>query len=327
MTPGRRLLLGGMAAMAALPAVLRSQPQAAWPAKPIRLIVVYPPGGISDSVARMLADYMAVDLRVPVLVENRGGAGGSAGMEALARSPADGSVLAFSAISPLTLRPHLAAVRYEPLKDIEPVASVMVTPVLVVGTPAFPGTTLAELVRLAQARPGAVRWATSGHATAGHLVMEQVALQSQTRIVHIPYRGGGQPINDALSGQFEVLSTNMGPAQLGYVRAGLLKPLGVGAPSRLDALPQVPTFRELGFPQANLTSLFGVFAPAGTPEAVLDRLNALVNRILAAPLFREKLVDADNFAAGGPREVFAGTIAVEHAANARIVKAANIRLE
>lgn len=324
MKPRRRLFLAGLAG---LPAMLQAQPQAAWPTRPIRLIVVYPPGGISDSVARMLADYMAADLRVPVVVENRGGAGGSAGMEVLAKSPADGSVLAFSAISPLTLRPHLAAVRYDPLKDIEPVASVMVTPVLVVGTPAFNGTTLAELVRLAQARPGAVRWASSGHATAGHLVMEQVALQSQTKIVHVPYRGGGQPINDALGGQFEVLSTNMGPAQLAYVKAGLLKPLAVGAPSRLEALPQVPTFRELGFPLANLTSLFGVFAPAGTPDVALDRLNALINRILGLPLFREKLVDADNFAAGGPREVFAGTIAVEYSSNARIVKAANIRLE
>jgi tripartite-type tricarboxylate transporter receptor subunit TctC len=323
MTMRRRAVL----ASALLAPLACAQAQAPWPQKPVRILVVYPSGGLSDLVARSLADQMAAELGVPVLVENRAGAGGSAGMEALAKSPPDGYTLAFSAISPLTLRPHLAQVRYEPLRDIAPVASIMYTPVLLVGTPAFNGNTFADLLRLARARPGALRWASSGQATAGHLVLEQVALQSRTRIVHVPYKGGGQQINDALGGQFELLSTNMGAAQLGYIKAGLLKPLAVGSPTRLEALPRVPTFKELGFPLANLTSLFGLFAPAGTPAPVLERLNELVNRLLGQPHFREKLVDADNIPAGGDRASFAAEIAAEYESNSRIVKAAGIRLE
>ncbi|MCJ0762606.1 Bug family tripartite tricarboxylate transporter substrate binding protein [Variovorax terrae] len=313
-----------LAALLAAPLAVRAAP---WPARALRILVVYPSGGLSDGIARALADDMAAALGVPVVVENRAGAGGAAGMEALAREAPDGYTLAFSAISPLTLRPHLASARYQPLKDIAPVASIMYTPVLLVGTPAFKGNSFQDLLQEARANPGGLRWASSGQATAGHLVMEQVRIQSGTRITHIPYKGGGQQLNDALSGQFELLSTNMGTAQLGYIRAGRLKPLAVGAPTRLDALPQVPTFTELGFPLANQVSLFGVFAPGATPAEVLDRLNALFNRILAQPAFRQRLLAADNVPAGGTRAAFADEIATQYEINGRIVKAAGIRLE
>ena len=328
----RRLLASVPAAAAAAatgwtPAVL-AQPR--WPAQPLRIIVVYPPGGLSDSMARLLAGQLESQLGVPVRVDNRAGGGGSVGLLALAQAAPDGHTLAYSAVSPLTLRPHLqgdgAGSGPDPLRDVAPVAGVMFTPVLLVGTPAFKGRDFAALLAQARARPGALRWATSGIATAGHLVLEQVQAGAGVHVTHVPYKGGGQQLNDALAGQFELLSTNVAAAQLQHVAAGRFTPLAVGAPQRLDVLPQVPTFAGLGLPQANVSSLFGLFAPAGTPVALLDRLNAEVNRALAEPSVRERIVASDNLPAGGSRSAFARRIDEEWAAN-RVLRSSGIRLE
>ncbi|RYY97752.1 MAG: tripartite tricarboxylate transporter substrate binding protein [Comamonadaceae bacterium] len=288
------------------------------PGRPLRVIVVYPPGGVSSSTARRLVDPLGPVLGVPVIVEHRAGAGGSVGMDALARAAPDGQTLAFSAISPLTLHPLLARVAYDPQR-IAPVASVMRTPVLVAATPAFEGRSLDELVARARAQPGAVRWATSGVATIGHMVLAQVRRQSRTLITHVPYQGGGPQLNDALSGQFEVLSTNVASLQLDYIESGRLKALAVGAPARLDALSQVPTLAELGYPSANLDSLFGLFAPPRTPPAVVLRLNAAVNQVLQDPALRLALREAHNLPAGGSADDFAREIAVDRQRNRDLV--------
>ena len=290
-----------------------------WPNRPMRLIVVYPPGGVSDGMARVLADPLSQALGVPVLIENRAGAGGSIGMDALARAAPDGSTLAFSAISPLTLHPLIARVPYDPLRAFAPVASVMRTPVLVVGTPAFAGHGFGDLIARARSQPGAVRWATSGVATIGHLVLAQVRMQSRTDITHIPYAGGGPQLNDALSGQFEVLSTNVAAQQLQYIEAGRFQALAVGAPARIEALPAVPTLAELGYERANRDSLFGIFAPARTPAAVVQRLNAEINRVLRSDAVRERLRAAYNLPAGGSIEDFAHEIAVDRRRNRALV--------
>lgn len=290
-----------------------------WPSRPLRVIVVYPPGGVSDSVARRLVDPLAALLGVPVIVEHRAGAGGSVGMDALARSAPDGHTLAFSATSPLTLHPLLARVAYDPLRSFAPVASVMRTPVLVVGTPAFPGSTFGELIAAARTDPGAMRWATSGIATVGHMVLAQVRLQSRTRITHIPYAGGGPQLNDALSGQFEVLSTNVAALQLDYIASGRFKALAVGAPTRLDTLPHVPTLAQLGYPGANRDSLFGLYAPARTSAAVVQRLNTAVNRVLQDDALQRALREAHNLPAGGSVADFAQEIALDHQRNRELV--------
>jgi tripartite-type tricarboxylate transporter receptor subunit TctC len=288
---------------------------APWPERPIRMLVVYPPGGVSDITARALAEPLSRALGVPVLVEHRAGAGGSVGMDALSRAAPDGCTIAFSAITPITLQPLIGRVGYDPLRAFAPVASVMRTPVLVVGTPAFEGRSFEDLIALAKARPGAVRWATSGVATLGHMVLVQVRIRSGTVITHIPYAGGGPQLNDALAGHFEVLSTNLAAQQLQYVEAGRLKPLAVGAPARLAALPDVPTLAELGFAQANLASLFGVFAPARTPQPVLQRLNAEVNRALQSAALQERLREAYNLPASGSAAAFAAEIAADRKRN------------
>ena len=302
----------GACASAVAPFGFAAQPE--WPSRPLRVIVVYPPGGVSDSTARRLVDPLAALLGVPVIVEHRAGAGGSVGMDALSRAAPDGYTLAFSAISPLTLQPLLTRVGYDALR-IAPVASVMRTPVLVVGTPAFAGRNFGDLIAMARADPGAVRWATSGVATIGHLVLAQVRLLSRTQITHIPYTGGGPQLNDALSGQFEVLSTNVAALQLEYIESGRFKALAVGAPTRLDALPDVPTLAELGYPGANRDSLFGLYAPARTPAPVLRRLNAAVNRVLQDASLQRALREAHNLPAGGSADDFAREIALDRQRN------------
>ncbi|MFM9921854.1 tripartite tricarboxylate transporter substrate binding protein [Variovorax sp. H27-G14] len=312
-----------VAAACAAPHWLQAAPGIG-PSRPVRLIVVYPPGGVSDGMARVLADPLAQALGVPVLIENRPGAGGSLGMDTLARSAPDGSTLAFSAISPLTLHPLIShgrggtsndtlrgGISNDPLRGVVPVASVMRTPVLVVGTPAFTGRGFGALIAQARQQPGAVRWATSGVATIGHLVLAQVRVQSRTDITHIPYQGGGPQLNDALSGQFEVLSTNVAAQQLQYIEGGRFQPLAVGSPARIEALPEVPTLAELGFEKANRDSLFGIFAPARTPGALVQRLNTQINRVLRSDTVRERLQGAYNLPAGGSSEDFAREIAAD----------------
>ncbi len=305
----------------------RLETQSAWPVRTLRIIVVYPSGGLSDGTARAIAARLSKRLGVPVLVENRAGAGGTIGMDLVAKAKPDGYTLAFSAISPLTLSPYLTKVNYEPMRDVAPVASVMYTPVLVAGTPAFPGTDFRDLLTAARAKAGGIRWATSGAGTLGHLVLEQVRLASHAAITHIPYKGGGQQLTDALAGHFEVLSTNVAAIPLEYSRNGKLKPLAVGAPVRLAVLPDVPTLAELGYPQANLTSLFGIFAPGRTPPRIVQRLNREIGAVIEQTEFQDRLRAVNNLPAGGSAAEFAQQIIAESRSNARLLDVSKVRPE
>ncbi len=330
--PFRLPALGALAALAAVTsfAALGSAPASAadnYPSRPIRLIVAYPTGGISDTVARALAERLSDQMGTSVVVENKAGAGGSIGMDAVAKAAPDGYTIGFSSTSPLTLNPHVGKVHYDPQRDIAPVMSVMYSPVIVVATSSFSGKTFQDLVAQAKTRPGAVRWATSGLGTVGHVVLEQVKARSQADLTLIPYKGAGQQMNDALGGQFEVMSTNASPALTQQMQAGRLRALAVGAPKRIDALAEVPTFAELGYPKANLTSTFGVFAPGKTPAAIVARLNAELNKALAAPEVRERLLKGGEVPTGGSAAQFAAAIRAEYDDNGRIVKEAGIKAD
>ena len=306
----------------ALPGVAQT-----FPSKALRLVVVYPPGGTSDAVARPLAEKLSAQLGQPVIVDNKGGAGGAVGMDAVAKSPADGYTLAFSAISPLTLLPHVGKVPYEPLKDITPVASVMYSPVYLLATPAFAGKDFGEAISQAKAKPGSLRLATSGIATVGHVMLEQLKLAAGVDITHVPYKGGGQVITDAAGGQFELFTANPSPGVNALIAQGRLRVLAVAAPQRLTAMPNAPTLAELGYPDSNLTSQFGIFAPGRTPEAVVRRLNAEVNKAVGTPELSERLVKLDNVPSPASPEQFAKSIRAEYEANARIVAKAHIRAD
>jgi len=295
--------------------------------KTVRLVVAYPAGGVSDVIARALADKLAAQLGVTFVVENKAGASGTIGMDAVAKAAPDGATLGFSAISPLVLNPHLGKSPFDPMKDIAPVASVMYSPVLLLATPATGTRDFRTLLDDARARPGAIRWATSGQASLGHVVLEQLRAAAKIDVTHIPYKGGGQQLNDAIGGQFEILSTNAGATVSAQIQAGRLRPLAVAAPARLDKLPKVPTLAELGYPAANMSSLFGVFAPGGTPSILIEKYNVEINKALNSPDLRAKLLATDNVPTGGRIEDFADEIASEYESNGRIVRAANIKAD
>jgi len=322
MTLNRRtLLLAGAAG--ALPAFA----QPLYPTRPIRMIVPYPPGGTADAVARALAERLTVQVGQPVVVENKAGASGIIGMDALAKATPDGYTLAFSAISPLVLSPYLGKVPYDPDLDITPVASFMYSPVLLLATPATQAQTFRDLMGGAKDKPRSVRWATSGNGSLGHLMLEQLVGQSKVQIVHVPYKGGGQQLTDALSGQFELLSINAGPTLAEHIQSGRLRPLAVGAPKRLDSLPTVPTLAELGYPKANLSSQFGVFAPGNMPGRLLDRINGEVVTALLHPDVRNRLLATDNVPTGSTPKEFARLMTAEAQANALLIRTVGIKAD
>ena len=316
--------LGLVSGTVSLPANLQGRP--AWPSRPVKIIVPYPAGGVTDSVARMLAEDLRPLLGQTVLVDNRAGAGGTIGMDAVAKSE-DGHTFAFAAISPLTLNPHIMKVQYDPMKDFAPVASVMYSPVYLLATSRFHGKSFGDAIAMARAQPGTVSIASSGFGTVGHIMIEQIRRKSGADLTHVPYKGGGQVITDAAGGQFDLFLANPVASIAGLMDEGKLRLLAVTGPRRLPNLQQIPTLAELGYPEANLTSLFGLYAPAATPPDVTRRLNAEVNKVLAQKETQERLRKLDNIVTSGTPQQFATIIEREHAANARIVKEANIRAE
>lgn len=324
--PCRRWLLATLLPLA-LPGTLQAA-EPAWPAKPLRIVVPYAPGGSSDAVARLLGERLHAALGQAVAVENKPGASGTTGMDQVAKAAPDGQTLAFAAISPLTLNPHLQPrMPYDALKDLAPVAQVMYAPVYLMATQAFTGKSLADAIAQAKVRPGALNMASSGMGSIGHLMLEQIGRKAGVRFNHIPYKGGGQVTNDALGGQFELFTANPAPALNAQIANGRLRVLAVAAPQRLATLPEVPTLAELGYAEANLSSVFGLFAPARTPRELQLRINTEFNKLLAAKDIQERLAKLDLVVSPASVDAFAARVRQEHEANARVVREAGIRNE
>lgn len=308
----------------------RAADTASWPRHAIHMIVAYPAGGVSDTVTRALAEKLTSDLGAPVVVENRGGAAGTIGVDVVAKAAPDGYTFGFASISPLALNPHLMKPPFNPEKDILPVVSVMYSPVVLLATQAADMKDIKDfpaLIDLARRKPGMVSWATSGKGSVGHIMAEQVMRKANVKILDVPYKGAGQQMQDALGSQFDVLSVNSAPMLAPQIKAGKLRPLAVAAPQRLAAYPGIPTFAELGYPGANLSSLFGIYAPAGLPAPILQRMNAAVNKALKDPKVAGILAHSDNVATGGTPESFKQEIERQSASNARIIKEAHITLQ
>ncbi len=285
---GRRQVVAWLAGAAGLaPSSLRAQPL-------LRLVVAYPPGGVTDAVARALAPVLGARLGEAVVVENRAGAGGALALHALARSAPDGRTLVLAALPPAVM-----SLDADGPPRLAPVAGVMATPALLVGTSAFRGHSFEDMLAAARARPHALRWATSGVTTTGHLILAEVSRTFGIAITHVPYKGGGQQLDDAIGGEFELLSTNVGPLQVRCVRSGRWRPLAVGAPSRVPVLPAVPTLAELGCPRANLGSTFALFAAPGTAAPRVDSLNAAVDAALRTGPLADAVRSAGSAPLGG----------------------------
>ena len=323
----RRSLLALPAAIGGAHALSAFAQTSTWPSRPVKIIVPYPTGGTTDAATRQIAERLSPLIGQPVLVENRAGASGNIGMDAVAKAAPDGHVLAFAAISPVTLNPHVMRVPYDPLKDIAPVARVMFSPVYLLATPAFTGKSFEDIIAQARARPGRLNLATSGIATVGHLMLEQIKRRAQVDINHVPYKGGSQVLTDAVGGQFELFTSNPSPALNAMIAQGKLRILAVAAPARLPALPDMPTLAELGHPAANITSVFGLFTTGRTPPEVIARMNALINQVVQSRDMQERLGRLDNVVSTGTVEQFAAQLAAEYESNARVVREAGIRAD
>ena len=321
----RRTLLG--MAFASLLSTTAFAQNSDWPNKSIKVIVPYPTGGVSDGIIRIVAERLSTKLGQSVIVENKPGAGGTLGMDLVAKAAPDGYTFGFAAISPLTLNPHVMNVPYDALKDFIPVASVMYSPIYLLASPKFTGKSFEDVIAMSKAKPGSVTIATSGYGTVGHIMVEQMRKKSGTDLTHVPYKGGGQVATDALGGHFDLMLANPYANLNSLIEQGKLRPLAVGAPVRLTNLPEVRTFAELNYPEVNLTSLFGFFAPAKTPSAIVQKLNASVNEILKEDSIQDRVRKSENLVMPSTPDEFAAKVRNEFTANQKIVKEANIKAE
>jgi tripartite-type tricarboxylate transporter receptor subunit TctC len=298
-----------------------------WPGRPVRIIVPFPPGGAIDALGRLLAQHFAEAWGQPVVVENRAGAGGLIGTEAAARAAPDGLTLAMGAVSTHAINPAIyRRMPYEPLRDFAPIAPVAIVPNLLVVHPGLGVNTVAELVALAQSRPGQISYASAGAGTTLHIACELFQSLTKTDLIHVPYKGSGPAVTDVVGGRVPVMCDSITSAQP-HVRAGRLRALGVTSATRSATMPEVPTLAEAGVSGYEMNPWFGLFAPAGTPAAVVARIHADVTRTLARPEVRERLMTIGAEPMRGTPEQFAAMIRADLDKWGRLVKSAGITAE
>ena len=297
-----------------------------YPAKPVRVIVPFPPGGGTDIVARTVTPKMAEILGQPFVIENRAGAGGNIGTDAVAKSPADGYTLLVASASTAintTLVPNLS---WAFPRDFAPVVLMVVNNHLLAAHPSVPANNVRELLALAKAKPGQVTYASYGSGSSAHLTGELFKLMAGVELLHVPYKGAAPAVNDLLGGQVNIIFADVA-AMLSHLKSGKLKALGIGAAKRFEGLPEVPTIAESGVPGFEAGGFLGLVAPAGTPPAALQALNAAAQKSLALPEVRDRLLALASPPVGGTPEQFAAHIKGEIDKWARVIRAANIKAE
>ncbi|MFN7427825.1 MAG: tripartite tricarboxylate transporter substrate binding protein [bacterium] len=259
----------------ALPALAQ-----AWPAKPVRWIAPYPPGGSSDLVARAIGTRLAEQLGQPVLIDNRPGVGGSLGTEVAARSAADGYTLLLANIAPLAINPHIyPKLGYDVMRDFEAVTLLATGPTLLVVGPSLPVKNVQELIALAKSKPGAIKYGTGGSGTPAHLTTELLRLMTGIELLHVPYKGTGQSVTDLLGGQIDFVFASP-PVAAAHVKSGKLRALAASSAKRTPLAPDVPTVAESGVPGFDMVTWWGAVVPAKTPAPIIDRLNATLRKSL-----------------------------------------------
>jgi tripartite-type tricarboxylate transporter receptor subunit TctC len=321
---GRWVILAASVALMLAPGAAPLHAQS-WPAKPVRIINPFSPGGSLDLVARTLAKSMSAELGQQVVVDNRPGAGGSIGIEMVARSPADGYTL-LAVQSSLTINPNLQRkVPYDPVKDFAPISRTSSYMFFLVVHPSLPVRSVRQFVALAKAKPGAINYASVGMGSGTHLAAELFNYMAGVKTIHIPYKGTGQVMPDLLCGQVAVHfgSTSVVP----HVKTGRLAPLGVTGAKRHPVLPEVPTIAEAGIAGFEVTSWNALFAPAGTPEAIVNRLNGLVKHGVGLPEAKAVMeAQGLDISTSTPGELGA-LVASELAKWAKVIKAAGVKAE
>jgi len=295
-----------------------------YPSKAIKLIVPFPPGGAIDALARMLAQKMSESWNQPVVVENRPGAGGIIGTEATAKAAPDGYTLGMGAVSTHAINAGLyKKLPYDPVKDFAAVAPVAIVPNLIVVNPSLPVTSIAELIALARQKPCALSYASAGAGTTLHISCELFKNLAKVDIVHVPYKGSGPAVTDVIGGQVPIMCDSI-TSSLPHIKAGKLRVLGITSAKRSSTLPQAPTIAESGLPGYEMNPWFGLFAPAGTPPAIVNKLNAEVGRILALQDVKERLFGIGAEPMSGTPEQFAAIVRTDVDKWVKLVKSAGI---
>jgi tripartite-type tricarboxylate transporter receptor subunit TctC len=313
-----RVLLIGLSVL--LPAAAAAQD---FPAKPIRLIVPFPPGGPNDIIARVVGQRMSEITRQPVIIDNRGGQAGVLGTDAVAKSTPDGYTIGIVSASALVINPTMEKVPYDVARDFAPVTLVTTVPEMLVVAGNVPARDMKELVALAKAQPGKLNFASAGVGGLPHLAGELLKLTAGIDIVHVPYRGAAPAINDLLGQQVQMAFLDL-PVLLPHIKAGLLRPIALGAPERAPTAPDVPTTSEVGMPDLLIENWYGMLAPAGTPEKIVILLNGITNEAMNDPQVKQKLADQGLTVAGDTPQHFRDYIGAETRKWARVIKDAGL---
>lgn len=295
-----------------------AEPQS-YPSKPIKVIVPAAPGGATDLTARLVAQKMSERFGQPVLVENRPGGNEVIGVDAVAKSAPDGYTMVLTAPAAVAILPQLQKLPYDVVKDLAPVSLAAVTPLILVVHPSLPAQTVKELIALAKARPSQLSYASTGNGGVQHLAAELLKITMKIDMVHIPYKGAGQVMQDLIGGQVPVFFSGMPPA-MPHVRSGKLRALAVTTTHRSPTTPDVPTMEEAGVPGFDISNWFAYFVPAGTPTGVIAKLSAEINRSLKLQDVSEKLAGAGAEAVGSSPEELAKFLRVESAKFANLIK-------
>jgi len=310
-----------------LASALPAAAQDAYPTKPIRLVVPFPPAGGTDVLSRSLAQAITASSKWIIVVDNKPGAGGNIGLDATAKAPPDGYTIAMGQTANLAVNPALyASMPFDPLKDFAPIALISSQPLILVVNANSPYKTLKDLVDAAKQSPGKINMASSSNGTIGHIGGELFQRRAGIKMTHVPYKGAGAAVTDLMGGNVDCFFGNS-QAVGGQVTGGRLRALAVTSPQRLASFPTVPTVAELGYPGFEAATWSGLVAPAGTPPAIVARLNAEANKALASGEMKAKLAEEGSTPLGGTPQQFADFIRKEHAKWGAAVREAGIKLD
>ena len=322
----RQALVATLLGALSLACPWHAQAQSTYPDKPVRFVVPYPPGGGTDVIARIVQNRLSAALGQNILIDNKGGAGGSLGSELVAKAAPDGYTVLFT-LSSHTINPAIyPKLSFDTQKDFEPVGTVASLPQILVANSNLPVRNVAELITLAQAKPDSLSFASVGNGSPGHLAGELFNLRTGTQITHIPYRGGGPAVTDLIGGQVQLLWVSI-PAAAQFVKSGKIKALAVSTVKRSSAFPDVPTMQEAGLADFEVDSWYAMLVPAKTPRPIIDKLNRALNTVLAEAPIRSQLLEQGSEAVGGSPEALAKVIATEIPKWAKLVKDAKIKAD
>lgn len=312
--------------LASLWAGLALAQSASYPNKPVKFVVPYPPGGGTDVIARIVQEPLSQNLGQQVIIDNKGGAGGSIGSDLAAKSPADGYTVLFT-LSSHTINPAIyPKLGFNTERDFLPIVTIASLPQILVANPDFPAKSVKDIIDMAKAKPGTVAFASVGNGSPGHLAGAMMAGAANVKMTHIPYRGGGPAVTDVMGGQVPLLWVSI-PAAANFVKAGKLKALAVSTTKRSAVFPDVPTMIESGFKDFEVDSWYAMFVPTGTPKTTIDRLNAAANKVLALPEVKEKLLNQGAEAVGGSSDALGRVVKAELVKWDKVVKENGIKAE